>query len=150
MLHRVGSLDAGLKGDYKPYEGHGVSLKMSFALSTAAAFSIQTAKPRANAQQDSKGMEQSAQAGGAGSAESLCGLRDPTGPQELVPATGGNSHVTEQLTVPSLHGWGVLVWDGRAVACIFHVQLHCIRAVVCNLESNWSQLLALKVMDLID
>ncbi|KAH0516419.1 Stabilin-2 [Microtus ochrogaster] len=53
-----------------------------------AVFSIQTAKPRANARQDSKGMEQSAQAGGAGSAESLCGLRDPTGPQEPVPATG--------------------------------------------------------------
>ncbi|KAK7813719.1 hypothetical protein U0070_001425 [Myodes glareolus] len=85
---KVGSLDAGLKGECKPYEGHGVSLKTSFALSTAAAFSIQTAKPRANVRQDSKGMEQSAQAGGAGSAEGLCGLRDPAGPQELVPATG--------------------------------------------------------------
>lgn len=100
MLHRVSRLDSGLKGECKAHEGHGVSLKTSFALSTAAAFSIQTAKPRANVRQDSKGTEQSAQAGGAGSAEGLCGLRDPAGPQELVPVTGGDSHVTEQLTVP--------------------------------------------------
>lgn len=118
MLHRVGSLDAGLKGDYKPYEGRGVSLKTSFALSTAAAFSIQTAKPCANARRDSKGMEQSVQAGGAGSAESLCGLRDPTGPQELVPATGGNSHVTEQLTVPS-SAWLGHVGLGWAGNCMY-------------------------------
>lgn len=117
MLHRVGSLDAGLKGDHKSYEGCGVSLKTMFALSTAAAFSIQTAKPRANARQDSKGMEQSAQAGGAGAAEDLCGLRDPPGPQELVPATGGDSHVTEQLTVPSSAWLGHLGlgWSGNCL-----------------------------------
>lgn len=118
MLHRVGSLDAGPKGDYKPYEGRSVSLKTSFALSTAAAFSIQTAKPRANVRQDSKGMEQSAQAGGMGSAEGPCGLRDPTGPQELVPATGGDSHVTEQLMVPS-SAWLGHVGLGWADSCMY-------------------------------
>jgi hypothetical protein len=34
-----------------------------------------------------------------GSARALCGLRDLTGPQELVPATGADSHEADQLMV---------------------------------------------------
>lgn len=65
-----------------------------------------------------------------GSAKGLCGLRGLTGPQELVPATAGDLCDTEQMSVPrnrkqALHGWGMLVWDGQAIASVFYTQLHC-------------------------
>lgn len=52
-----------------------------------------------------------------GSVKGLCGLRDPAGPQELLPATGG-THVTEQMVVPG-PAWLWRVGVGWAGDCIW-------------------------------
>lgn len=55
--------------------------------------------------------------------------RSDGGPQELVSATGADSHEAEQLMVPrdrALRGWGMLVWDVQAIVSVLYMKPHCI------------------------
>lgn len=56
--------------------------------------------------------------------------RSDGGPQELVSATGADSHEAERLMVVprdrALHGWGMLVRGGQAILSVLYMKPHCI------------------------
>lgn len=58
------------------------------------------ARPRANVRQDSRGTEQSAQAGGAGICEGLVWAERPGWASGAAASHWWDSHVTEQMMVP--------------------------------------------------